>query len=152
MIDQRPAATLHARRHPFLRLLCAFPVAGFPAALAADVAYATSANIMWADFADWLLAGALVMGVLAAIVGLVVLIADRRLPSTRPRAAIVVASAVVLALGFVDNLVHSRDAWTSVVPLGLVLSGATTIVMLVTLWLADGPARAAAPAPARLRA
>ena len=143
MSEQAPAVMLLSRRHPLLQLLCAFPVAGFPAALVADIAYATTANVMWVDFADWLLAAALLMAVLAAIVGVVVLIADRRLPSTRPTGAIVIGSLSVLVLGLFDNLVHSRDAWTSVVPYGLLLTALTTIVLLLTLWLAEGSRRTA---------
>jgi uncharacterized membrane protein len=36
-----------------------------------------------------------------------------------------------------NNFVHSRDAWTSVVPVGLELSALTVFVMLVTAWLAS---------------
>lgn len=146
MNNRLPAATRRTGRHPFLRLLCAFPIAGFPAALVADIAYASSANMMWADFAAWLLAAAMIMGVLAAIAGLLVLIANRRLPRTRPIGAIVVGSLLVLGLGFFDNLVHSRDAWTSVVPSGLALSALTTIILLITLWFAEGASRADAAA------
>jgi len=38
----------------------------------------------------------------------------------------------VLVLAFFNNLVHSRDAWTSVVPTGLILSALTVAVMIVT--------------------
>lgn len=141
MINPYPALVLPPRRHPLLRLVSAFPIAGFPAALTADIAYASSANVMWADFADWLLAASMLMGVLAAIIGLGVLIADRRLPRSRPTGLVVLGSLVALALGLLDNFVHSRDAWTSVVPWGLALSAATTIVVFVTVWLADGAYR-----------
>jgi uncharacterized membrane protein len=46
-----------------------------------------------------------------------------------------IGSLLVLTLGLFNNLVHSRDAWTSVVPAGLALSAATVTVMLVTVWL-----------------
>ena len=47
-----------------------------------------------------------------------------------------IGSMLALILGLFDNLVHTRDAWTSVVPYGLTLSAATVIVMLATAWLA----------------
>jgi uncharacterized membrane protein len=31
--------------------------------------------------------------------------------------------------------VHSRDAWTSVVPTGLILSAATVVILMITAWL-----------------
>ncbi|WP_375382205.1 DUF2231 domain-containing protein [uncultured Sphingomonas sp.] len=42
---------------------------------------------------------------------------------------------VVLVLGLFNNLVHSRDAWTSVVPQGLIISLVTVLVLIPTLWL-----------------
>jgi len=121
--------------HPVLRILASFPIACFAGALATDTAYAATTNVIWADFSDWLLAAGIVMGVLAAIVGLAALIASRRAP-VQPRAwPTVIGSVLVLVLAAFNNLVHSRDAWTSVVPQGLLLSVITVIVMLVTAWL-----------------
>jgi uncharacterized membrane protein len=48
-----------------------------------------------------------------------------------------IGSLLVLILGLFNNFVHSRDAWTSVVPLGLELSAATVVVMLITIWFAS---------------
>jgi uncharacterized membrane protein len=42
-----------------------------------------------------------------------------------------VGNLLVLLLSLCNVLVHSRDAWTSVVPTGLILS---TLVALVALW------------------
>ena len=54
-------------------------------------------------------------------------------------------SLLALVLGLFDNLVHTRDAWTSVVPAGLALSAITVVVMLATVWLA-APRAARQPA------
>lgn len=120
---------------PLLTILAAFPIACFCCALATDIVYEQTANIMWANFSAWLLAVGIVMGVLAAIVGLVMLIANRRAPRRGPVWPVVIGSLLALVLAFFDNLVHSRDGWTSVVPLGLALSAATVVVMLITAWL-----------------
>ncbi len=125
----RPAA---GRR--WLLLLASFPTAYFVGALATDVAYASSADMMWADFSAWLLAAGILMAVLAALVGIVVLLVNRGARRPRPGWPLVLGSVVVLALAFLDNLVHTRDAWTSVVPLGLALSAATVVAVLVTAW------------------
>ena len=120
---------------PLLQILVSFPIACFCGALATDITYAQTANIIWADFSAWLLAAGMAFGVLAAIVGAVGLVANRG--TTRPRAVwpVAVGSLVVLGLALLDNLVHSRDAWTSVVPEGLALSAVTVAVMLGTAWL-----------------
>jgi uncharacterized membrane protein len=105
--------------------------------LVTDLAYARTADILWADFSAWLLAVGFFMGVLTAIAGVPDLIAKRRLRPPRQTLALVIGSLSVLVLGALDNLVHSRDAWTSVVPLGLILSAVTVIVMLITAWLSS---------------
>jgi uncharacterized membrane protein len=119
------------RAHPILLVLASFPIACFTSALVTDIAYAQTANILWSDFSDWLLALGMGGGVLAAIAGLVDLIANRR----RGALPVVAGSVVALALALLNNFVHSRDAWTSVVPTGLALSALTVLVVLVTAWL-----------------
>jgi uncharacterized membrane protein len=42
---------------------------------------------------------------------------------------------VVLLLALLNSFVHTRDAWTSVVPLGMTLSLITVLIMLVAGWL-----------------
>jgi len=41
----------------------------------------------------------------------------------------------VLVLALFNSFIHSRDAWTSVGPTGLILSAITVGVMLFTGWL-----------------
>ena len=47
-----------------------------------------------------------------------------------------VGNLVALILATINLLVHTRDAWTSVVPWGLVLSAATVLVLILTGWIA----------------
>jgi uncharacterized membrane protein len=42
---------------------------------------------------------------------------------------------VVLVLAFFNMLIHTRDAWTSVVPTGIVLSLITVLLLPFTGWL-----------------
>ena len=129
-----------ARRggHPVLRTLASFPIACFTCALLTDIAYIQTTNIMWADFSAWLLAAGMAGGVVAAIAGLVGLLANRRGRGQQSAWPVVLGSLLVLVIALFNNLVHSRDAWTSVMPTGLALSVATFLVMLATAWLASG--------------
>jgi uncharacterized membrane protein len=128
---------LPARRsHPLLRLLASFPIACFSCALLTDIAYTRTANMLWSDFSDWLLAAGMAGGVLAAIVGIGSLFGDRRGHSTGAAIITVLGTLLVLAAGFLNNLVHSRDAWTSVMPEGIALSAITVVFILLTIWLA----------------
>ncbi len=119
---------------PIFRILVAFPIAGFCCALVTDSVYAATADMIWADFSAWLLAVSMVTGVLAAIVGIFDAVASRRSFLLWRAWPVVIGGLLALALGLVDNLIHSRDAWTSVVPAGLALSAATVLVTLVTVW------------------
>ena len=132
-----------ARRvgHPVLRMLVSFPLACFTCALLTDIAYVQTTNIMWADFSAWLLAVGMAGGVAAAIAGLVSWLTHRRDRARRPGWAFMLGSLLVLVIAFLNNLVHSRDAWTSVMPTGLALSVVTVLLMLATAWLASGAGR-----------
>jgi uncharacterized membrane protein len=124
--------------HPILRILASFPIACFTCALLTDIAYVQSANMMWADFSTWLLAVGMAGGVVAAIAGVVILVTGRRAGPRRPVWPIVLGGLLVLVIALFNNLVHSRDAWTSVMPTGLALSAVTVVIMLATVWLASG--------------
>ena len=133
-----PEPIVRTGGHPILRMLLSFPIACFSGALVTDIAYAWTADMMWANFSAWLLATGMFMGVLAAIVGFVHVLANRRARSLRTVFVLFIGSLLVLVLAGFNNLVHSRDAWTSVVPLGLAISAVTVVVMLITIWLGSG--------------
>ncbi len=127
--------------HPILRILASFPIACFTCALVTDIAYVQTTNMMWADFSAWLLAAGMACGVVAAVAGLVSLAVNRHGRTQRSVWPVVLGSLLVLVTAFFNNLVHSRDAWTSVMPTGLALSVVTVLIVLVTAWLvsnADG--------------
>ncbi len=42
---------------------------------------------------------------------------------------------VAMLLELINAFVHSRDGWTAVVPQGLILSGVTVLLLLVSAWL-----------------
>ncbi len=128
------SATHGSRARPVFRILVAFPIACFSGALVTDIAYAATADMIWSDFSDWLLAAAMFTGVLSAIAGIAYAVTRRREPGGRGVLPVAAGGVLVLGLGLLDNLVHSRDAWTSVVPQGLLLSAVILAVMLVTAW------------------
>jgi uncharacterized membrane protein len=46
----------------------------------------------------------------------------------------VVGNATALVLSIFNCMIHTRDAYTSVVPAGLVLSALVVLILLVTGW------------------
>ena len=122
-------------RRPIHPMLVPFPIACFVGALVTDIAYWKTMEMQWANFSAWLLFAGMVMGVLAAIAGLVDFLGSRRVRNITYAWFHFVGNAVVLILAFCNCLVHSRDAWTSVVPAGLVLSALTVLMLLFTGWM-----------------
>ena len=58
-------------------MLVPFPIVCFVGTLVTDIAYYATAEMMWADFSAWLVSIGVVMGVLAAIAGLIDLLGNR---------------------------------------------------------------------------
>jgi uncharacterized membrane protein len=119
--------------HPLHAILLAFPLPLFLGALVSDLAYRSSFHIQWANFSSWLIAGGLLVGAFAVLWALVNLF--RRGPARRGR---LIAYFVVLlamwGLGFVNALVHAKDAWATM-PESLYLSAITTLLALVAAWI-----------------
>jgi uncharacterized membrane protein len=122
-------------RHPIHPMLVPFPIVCFVGAFLTDVAYWLSADMMWADFSAWLLAVGLFVGVLAGIAGLVDFLGNRHIRAQSPAWPHMLGNMAVLVLAFFNMLIHSRDAWTSVVPTGLILSLVTVLILPFTGWL-----------------
>jgi len=130
-----PVSTARIAGHPIHPMLVPFPIACFVGTLVTDLTYWGTAEIMWADFSAWLLFAGLVMGVLAVIAGLIDFLGSRSVRALAPAWLHMAGNVIVLVLAFSNALVHSRDAWTSVVPAGLVLSALTVLVLLFTGWM-----------------
>lgn len=136
----RPGAALAIEIgvHPVHRILTPFPVAYFMGALATDLAYWRTADVMWEDFSAWLITAGLIVAGLALITAVI------EVATGRQKAAWARVTGYVLAvlLGLVNILVHSRDAYTAVVPTGLMLSALVVIILLAmapTGWVLTSP-------------
>ena len=116
-------------------MLVPVPIVCFIGALLTDIAYAATAEIMWADFSAWLLVVGLIIGVLAAIAGLVDFLSNPAIRALAPAWLHLAGNLVALVLAFFNALIHTRDAWTSVVPTGLALSIIVVLILPVTGWL-----------------
>jgi uncharacterized membrane protein len=118
--------------HP---MLVPVPGACFAGALLTDIAYWRSTEMMWADFSAWLITAGVILSCLATLVGLIGLLSNRLVRARVWALPYVIGNGTMLILAAINMLVHTRDAWTSVVPWGLILSAAVVVILVFTAWM-----------------
>jgi uncharacterized membrane protein len=128
-------STARIGEHPIHPMLVPFPIAYFGGTFLTDLAYWGTGEVMWAHFSAWLVTVGVIMAYLAAIAGLIDFLSSRVIRSRPPAWPHVMGNVVVLILATLNMLVHTHDAWTSVVPWGLVLSTAVVLILLFTGWM-----------------
>ena len=119
--------------HPLHAIFLAFPLPLFLGALLSDFGYRASFHVQWANFSSWLIAGGLLVGAFAMLWALVNIFRG----GAANRGRLITYFVVLLAmwvLGFVNALVHAKDAWATM-PEGLYLSAITTLLALVAAWI-----------------
>lgn len=135
MPDQNPRSIASIRGHPLHAMLVSVPITCFVGAFITDLAYWRTADMQWANFSIWLLTAGLVVGLFAVIAGLTDFIGSRQIRSLRSAWLHGAGNGLAMLLSIFNAFVHSRDAWTSVVPTGLILSGLVVLILIVTAWL-----------------
>ena len=119
----------HARPRPLLHR--GFLAAGgvlLIAAFVTDYTYYATALWQWANFSAWLITAGLIV-TLVAVILLLIDFATRRAGRLNTGSFILVTAATLLTLA--NAFVHSRDAWTSVVPQGILLSAVSSILLVI---------------------
>ena len=100
------ASTARVARHPIHPMLVPFPIVCFIGALVTDIAYYATAEMTWADFSAWLLVVGVIMGVLAAIAGLIDFLGNRLIRAQPPAWPHLIGNILVLVLSFFNVLIH----------------------------------------------
>ncbi len=122
---QKPLHSLHA-------VLLAGTVPLFLGVMLSDLAYSSTYEIQWKNFASWLLVGALVFGGCTLLWAVI----DMFRTATRATMQIIyIALLVVLwLLGFIDALLHAGDAFASM-SAALNLSVIVALLAIAATWL-----------------
>jgi uncharacterized membrane protein len=124
------SANHDAAAYPLQSLFIPFPFVCFTLALATDIAFWRSNNLMWQNFSAWLLFAGLVFGAIGLVAGLLDFLRPRTRP-LRPAFLSALLYLVILVLALANSFVHAGDGWTAVVPYGLALSAVTFVLCLV---------------------
>jgi uncharacterized membrane protein len=134
MPTSNPRSTASIRSHPLHVMLVPIPIVCFVATFITDLVYWQSTAMLWADMSAWLLTVGLIISVFAVLAGLIDFLKEPRIRQLRAARIHVVGNVAALVLAIVNALVHTRDAYTSVVPTGLILSTLVVLILLVTGW------------------
>src|SRR3546814_19503088 len=105
--------------HPLHAVLLAGTVPLFLGALLTDLAYRSSHQIQWSNFASWLIVGAMVLCAIVLVFAIAALF--RAVGRSRDGWLYFLLILATFVLGFINALVHGTDAW-AIMPAAVVLS------------------------------
>ena len=134
MDETNPRSTAAIFGRPIHAMLVPVPIVCFVGTLLTDIAYWKTAAMQWANFSVWLLTIGLIVAGFAVLAGLIDFIGDRRIRALRQSWIHGAVNGLALVLSIVNAFVHSRDAYTSVVPTGLTLSAIVVVLLLISGW------------------
>jgi uncharacterized membrane protein len=120
--------------HPIHPMLVPFPIAFLVGALVTDLIFWGTLNPFWAQASVYLTVAGLVTGVIAAAVGFTDFVTLPQVRALRMAWVHFLGNASVLLLALIRSL-HSWDTpEATVIPTGLSLSLAMTVLLLITGW------------------
>jgi uncharacterized membrane protein len=134
MLSANPRSTLSLGGCSLHAMLVPIPFVCFVATLITDIVYWQTAAMLWADMSAWLLLVGLIVSLFAAPAGLIDFFGDPRIRQLRAAWIHGIGNVTALILSIFNCLIHTRDAYTSVVPSGLILSALVVAILLVTGW------------------
>ena len=111
-----------------------FPIAAFVGTLVTDVVFAMTNESFWAAMSFYLLSAGLVMAALAAVVGFIDFSGDRLVRRQKAAWHHMIGNIVVVLLQVANWLTREGPDNLEILPSGLLLSAAASVVLLYTGW------------------
>jgi uncharacterized membrane protein len=130
-VAARADRTIPRAIHPLHAALLAGAVPLFLGGLLSDLAYGSTTEIQWSNFAAWLIAGAMVFTGFALLWALIALVRARTRRGWPLLCAVLLLAAFVL--GLINSFVHARDAW-GIMPTAPILSAIVTVIILIATY------------------
>lgn len=118
--------------HPLHPIVVVFPIAFLTAALLTDIVFAITGVPFWATASVWLIGAGLVMGVLAALLGLIDFVTIERVRSLTAGWAHFLVNGAVLVIALINLLIRIGRPMDAVLPIGIVLSAGMALGLLVS--------------------
>jgi len=133
--DRAVRSTAAIGGHPLHPMVVPFPIAFLVGALVTDIVFMRLGDPFWARASQWLIGAGLVMGAVAAVLGLIDFLTIRRVRSLAASWVHFLGNAAALLLSLWNLLQRTNAADMTVTQTGLVLSAIVVAMLLVTGWL-----------------
>jgi uncharacterized membrane protein len=129
-----PKSTAKIAGHPIHPMLIPFPIAFFVGAFACDLAYWQTGNVLWTTGALWLLGAGLVMAALAAVMGLIDVLGERRIRQIRDAWLHAGGNVIAVLIELYNFYLRYTLGPAAVINTGLLLSLLVVLILLFTGW------------------
>ena len=116
---------------PF-KLFFGAAAACFVGGLVTDIVYARSPDMVWVTFSVWLITIGLILAAVAVIFGAIDRLVHHRFGALSSRWPYLLGFAAASVVEIFNAFVHSRDAYTAVVPDGIALSVVAVLILVLT--------------------
>lgn len=118
--------------HPLHAILLAGALPLFLGAFLSDLAYSSTYQVQWTNFASWFIVGGLVFAGFALLWALI----DLFRASSRGGRQIVYFLLLLVGwvLGLINAFVHAMDVWAKM-PMALILSAIVTLLIIAAIGL-----------------
>jgi uncharacterized membrane protein len=131
---RNPRSTAQIAGHPIHPMLIPFPVVFVASTFFCDLAFWQTGSPFWTTAALWLLGGALLFGLLAALAGLTDFFGEPRIRQLTAAWHHFIGNAIAIVLTIANFYLRYAYGDTTVLPSGLVLSLIVVGIFLFTGW------------------
>ena len=134
MLEHNPKSTAKIGDHPIHPMLVGFPIALFVSTFVCDIVFWQNANPDWFRATLWLLAGGLAMAALAAVMGLIDFLDERRIRELNDAWWHMGGNVLAVLIEAFNLYERWQVGEAFVVPTGLVLSTCVVAILMFTGW------------------
>jgi len=134
-MHDNPRSTASVLGHPLHPLMIVFPITLFVGTLACDIVYVSGDNLDWARAARWMVGVGVIMGLLAALLGLTDFLGDRRIRALSAAWLHAGGNLLAVLISLYSFWLRYERGDAAAQPTGLVLSIIVVLILVGTGWL-----------------
>lgn len=129
-----PQSTVKIAGHPIHPMLIPFPIVLFVSGLVCDLVVWRTGSSGWAAASTWLIGFGLIGAALAALAGVGDFLGDRRIRALGDSWQHMIGNVIAVLIELFNWWRRYSEGQPAIVPLGLILSLVTVLILLFTGW------------------